>query len=461
MKSWKKQLGDELDALVPELREDVRNAPVARAQSASDLAEGKRRRALSPRTKKTLFASLATAAAAFLILFAVIASLPAALPALASSCVTVKINPEANFVTDKKGNVTHVTALNEDADLLFSDEEFFRSLTGKPLDEAVSLFVDRAAQAGYFDFNEAGGAVKLTASDAQTTKCLSSLSASLEDFFRERGAYAVVAAESVPDAQFRLSLGIPEDGSLLSQAEKVLSSFTQRIALTMTDEERSSYYRETVLLDEFRAYLQSLIREHFRDLRECAALIDKMTELNARIEEHPDNPNFLFLKDYWNVLLLADEDEFTADFLALTQEMTALLARYRAVGGSALSSKSELELRASYYEILPIDELEKLATDFTEADFDLFAEDVLDLLDSVGVDTALLRRLMQLPSDLETFFRQTMEALTECARLRFEIFREAYEQSREAISERDYREYLDRIEREFGSLNAYWDSLSQ
>ena len=110
---------------------------------------------------------------------------------------------------------------------------------------------------------------------------------------------------------------------------------------------------------------------------------------------------------------------------------------------------------------LPIDELEKLATDFTEADFDLFAEDVLDLLDSVGVDTALLRRLMQLPSDLETFFRQTMEALTECARLRFEIFREAYEQSREAISERDYREYLDRIEREFGSLNAYWDSLSQ
>ena len=400
MKSWKKQLGDELDALVPELREDVRNAPVARAQSASDLAEGKRRRALSPRTKKTLFASLATAAAAFLILFAVIASLPAALPALASACVTVKINPEANFVTDKKGNVTHVTALNEDADLLFSDEEFFRSLTGKPLDEAVSLFVDRAAQAGYFDFNEAGGAVKLTASDAQTTKCLSSLSASLEDFFREQGAYAVVAAESVPDAQFRLSLGI------------------------------------------------------------CAALIDKMTELNARIEAHPDNPNFL-LKDYWNVLHLADESEFTADFLALTQEMTALLTRYRAVGGSALSSKSELELRASYYEILPIDELEKLATDFTEADFDLFAEDVLDLLDSIGVDTALLRRLMQLPSDLETFFRQTMEALTECARLRFEIFREAYEQSREAISERDYREYLDRIEREFGSLNAYWDSLSQ
>ena len=459
MKSWKRQLNRELDRIVPELRDDVRNAPVPSVPK-SDEEKTSRRAALSPRAKRTIFASLATAAAAFLLVFAVIGILPAAQPPLASACVTVEINPEANFVTDKDGNVTHVTALNEDADLMFTDEAFFRSLTGKPLDEAVSLFVDRAAQLGFLDLNEKGGAVRLTASETQSRKSLDALSRSLADYFCGQGAYAVVATEYVPDAQFRLSLGISEDGSLNAQAEELSSSYTQRTALSMPEDQLSSYYRENYLLKELRSFLQSLIREHFRTLRECGRLIGEMSDLNAQIKAHPDNPNLIF-KDYWNVRLFADESAFTPEFGALMDEMSSLAEEYGQLSLIPLTSESELELKASYYDILPIDELEKLANDFTEADFDRFADDVLDLLDSIGLDTAFLRGLMKIPATVTEFLDQTFSFLRECAQRRLNDFREAYEAMREKITAADYEAYIDGLLTEYGSLNAYWETLGK
>ncbi len=74
----------------------------------------------------------------------------------------MEINPSVSFSTDGNGVVTGVRASNRDADVLLASKEITENLVGKNIGDAVKLYVDYAAQAGYIDLNEIGSAVRVS-----------------------------------------------------------------------------------------------------------------------------------------------------------------------------------------------------------------------------------------------------------------------------------------------------------
>ena len=132
MKSWKKRLNEEFEAAVPALSREVLNAPV---QSVKE-EEKPRAKKISP-LKKRLFFGSGFAAAALAIVFTVLGVTgvfaPPAAPKLAGGVYTLEINPAVVFVTAENGKVLSVKSLNEDADVVLSDEKTRDKLINAPI----------------------------------------------------------------------------------------------------------------------------------------------------------------------------------------------------------------------------------------------------------------------------------------------------------------------------------------
>lgn len=61
--------------------------------------------------------------------------------------LTLKVNPEFDINFDEKGNVVTVTAVNDDAKKIMTDDE---SYVGKTCEEIVTDLVKKIGDAGYF-----------------------------------------------------------------------------------------------------------------------------------------------------------------------------------------------------------------------------------------------------------------------------------------------------------------------
>ena len=169
MKSWKKRLKSELDAIVPAQPANVR-CDRAKSSSANTFS---RRPAL-----------WISAVAAVLVLAVV---LPFVLPVgqTASACVTVELNPKVAFVTEK-GVVSDSVALNEDADIVLNYDRLYEKILGLPIDEAVTLFVDYSARLGFVDMDDVA-TLRVSGGDGES---LATVANSLNDYCQKKGESA-------------------------------------------------------------------------------------------------------------------------------------------------------------------------------------------------------------------------------------------------------------------------------
>lgn len=297
MKFWKKRWKNELDEITPDLRDDVKNAPIPATEKTEN--SGGNTAVLAINRKKIIAIAAAMCA---LIICAVTLCVCLIKPAdkFNGFLITVEINPAVTMSADGNGIVTGVIASNADADIILSDESVCGKIKGRRLEDAVTFYADCAAKLGYIDLEQKGSAVRI--SGLGNDGLLEKAQASLENYFTGKGVFAVVIAESVGKEEFALRSGISAE-SYKAAAEFIMSStplFFEREAEGLSLKSLQNLYDEFIVADKLFAFVNDSLAENIKRIVKNAEDIQKLSQLYVEILAHADNPMKL-LGDYWSV----------------------------------------------------------------------------------------------------------------------------------------------------------------
>lgn len=205
MKNIKKKWEQQLDAVMPPLREDVRQAPI------SDIQKKEKRSILSlfgsPSGRRSALAG--ALALVLVVCLAVPVLRPEPVPVVTAQpgAVLVEINPSVVFSVDEQGSVVTVVAANADADVVLADEERQASYIGIPIASAVERFVEDAAYLGYLDLDEPS-AIRISSCLEGNETFDDDLQQQLQSYFRHTGAYVAVASERLDPEGFCRRAGL-------------------------------------------------------------------------------------------------------------------------------------------------------------------------------------------------------------------------------------------------------------
>lgn len=457
MKSWKKQLSEEFDRAAPVLREDIVRAPVPETKSRNPALVRKK---TAP--WKLPFgigsAGVAVLAAVFLILWAAGIFAPATRPENTRYIYTLEINPAVAFVTDEKGNVESVKALNTDADTILSDTEMQNRLRSVSLADAVCIFTDAATQAGYLN-PAAESAVRFSGSTEEKDVFLANAAEHLRRYFREKGIYALVVEDRLTADALGERVGIPASGSLAAlcgRLETLPDLFGERALDNADGETLRDLYETYIVGGQTLDFVRDELLAHLEDIVQNAQMLREMTLCSYRIMIHKDNPYFPLPADYWTVKKRGDA-EYSEEFSALMQEMAEKLTAYEQTYGVAIHSNEELREAADAYSSLSDLNLKDVFSSLTPEDFRASTGKYISILKNIGFDTGALETVLTVPATAQDYAVQFRTIQERLFLAREEKYREIYEQPRQVISAGEYEEFLRRITEEYGSPENFWN----
>lgn len=456
MKSWKKQLNEELDGAVPQLKESVKNAPiiVGNSDGGTDTVNGG---ALVKRRVKigsVCAAFLLVLALLFLCIFGVIGRNP--LPEL--FVFTYEINPAVAFITDKDGVVQSVKALNKDADVLLADENLLAELENAPLSEAAVAFTESAARLGYLDVGANENAVRLSGAE-EDSAVFNGTADSLRSYFCENGIYAAVVQDTATVSELceRAGLAETEDMSgLLASVGGLPVFYGERNVDTATTEELNAVYESYVIGTQLLELVTGKIAENVNAIISNAQAVAKIAILNYNIMLDGDNPFSPLPADYWTVRQYPDL-VYSEGFSSLMAEMENAIADYKSEFGVLLNSIEDLTSAAEAYSSLSVSDLYELLTSVTAENFVSLAEKFVDMLGNIGNDVDELKTLFNKPQTAEEYITQMRTALAELSDYREQTYSEIYGKERADLTESDYAGFISGLEEKYGSLENFWN----
>lgn len=457
MKSWKKQLNKEFDTAAPALKNDVLNAPIITAQTQeSDIQNGN----VLVKRKAGIFASCGALAIliiifAFLAIFGVFGSTPVT----DRFVFSLEVNPAVSFVTDKDGNVKSVNALNEDADVILSDESTLDKLKNVPLSEAVVTYTDCAAKLGYLDLSATENAVRLSSSTETDKALLASTSDSLRSYFKTNGIFAVVVEDVITVNELSTRLGVEVKSNLTeltASLENLSVRYGERIETDASAEKIKSYYETYILGAQTLEYVQGELLGNVEKIISNAQMLSQMGLCSYNIMTHKDNPFNPIPADYWTVKNYNGAD-YGAEFAALMDEMGALLTEYENKFGVSIGNITDLTSAVAAYSSLAGIDFEELFSSLTVNDFRTSAAKYVGMLKNIGNDVSGLEALLSVPQTAQEYVAQLQTALQQLHGSRTEQYKGIYEQERGEISETEYNDFVNSIVREYGSLENFWN----
>ncbi len=375
------------------------------------------------------------------------------------SVVLMEINPSVYILTDGDDRVVGVTALNRDGDLLLADSAFTDSLNGKTASDAVVLLADRAFSMGFVK-EDGTNAVRLSVAGdtnayAEETERL--LLESLVGYFCKKGIWTPVLTRTTELSEF----GSGSASETVAEMAARPTTRTEEIANDVAEEDVKENYRGAFLsfIGEITDYIEQTARGK-------KTLLAEIAELDDAIKRHEDNPGIIFSRDYWS--LCDSGKEYTPAFAALMARMEEKLSLYDRVYGQALSSLS-FDLLSVWYESLDLAELRKdldSVERIAETLGDFF--DVSLLTNLICDDDALEEQIervvdsvKKIPSSVKEYVDSVMTMLNRSAELAREKNRAVYETAREPISVSDYEEKMRSLEKQYGSLENFWNSFNK
>ncbi len=457
MKSWKKQLIKEFDAAAPALKDEVLNAPiVTERDEATDMRNGN----VLVKRKIGLFASCGAAAVLIIVLaFLGIFGVFGQKNGVDGFVFSLEINPAVAFVTDKDGKVKSVNALNEDADVILSDETTLGKLKNVPLSEAVVTYTDCAARLGYLDLSADKNAVRLSSSTETDKALLESASDGLRGYFKTNGIFAVVVEDTVAvdELSERLGVKITSDLSELTDSlEKLSVRFGERIGENASVEKLQSFYETYIIGSQTLGYVRDELLGNVEKIVSNAQMLSQMEICSYNIMMHGDNPFNPLPADYWTVKKYPNA-EYGAEFAALMDEMSGLLAEYENEFGVSIESISDLTAAADAYSSLSDIDFEELFSSLTVNDFKTSADKYVGMLKNIGCDVADLETLLSAPQTAQEYFAQLQTTLNRLYNSRTEMYKDIYGQERAEISETEYNGFVNGVIKEYGSLENFWN----
>lgn len=460
MKSWKKRLNEEFEAAVPALSREVLNAPV---QSVKE-EEKPRAKKISP-LKKRLFFGSGFAAAALAIVFTVLGVTgvfaPPAAPKLAGGVYTLEINPAVVFVTAENGKVLSVKSLNEDADVVLSDEKTRDKLINAPINEAVVAYTDAVVKAGYIDITKRENAVKLSYVEWVDEDRLNSVTKSLQDYFKQKGVYAAIVEKSLTGRELCEKVGVAvtnKTDELLDELESLSAFFADRSVKNATTEELQNLYNEYIVGKSTLEYVKKELISRISDIAEGALLLKEIGVCNAKIFTSIYNPGLIIPYDYWRVKSTPNLT-YKEEFAALIKEMDGLIDEYEQKFGKKIATSDEYNAVRDAFSAFQDVNIKDFLTSLTVADFRSSLGKYITVLKNIGYDTSALETIINAPQTAEEYFGQLRVVMRQTLLSREKGFENVYSAPREQISATDYDDYISEIIAKYGSLEKFWENL--
>lgn len=439
MKNWKKTLKNELDQIVPELREDVKNAPIIVDRQYKPTAKEKILSFFSPKNKKVFSAALSFA----LVFVFCLVMIPLFNIPTTENVVIVEINPKVALVVDEKGVVTEVSSLNVDSDVILQSKDNIEIIKGKTIGEAVKNLTDVAFKLGYLKEN---GAVKISA--LENSQVITSAIESVESYFCEKGLLAVVFSQEITKEQL-----VEKIGFLDSTVEDVIKTVKQTQLFSKREankEKLKELYDDMVDLPNLSNGIKLELNKSEHGFRQYKELVLEIEQLNEIIVNSNENPGVPGLNDYWSIKSGYFIGTISDTFKALIDQMEELLNEYTQKYGKSIESWLDFHSVKAEMEIV-----EGL---FESADDELIqgAGGIINILKMLGSDVDYLANLFIAPDSFEDYISKTGDYY----QLRIENNRTEYDKEREEISPEVYLNNINRIILEYGDLETYWQSIS-
>ena len=459
MKSWKKRLNEEFEAAVPALSREVLNAPV---QSVKE-EEKPRAKKISPLKKRLFFGS--GFAAALAIVFTVLGVTgvfaPPAAPKLAGGVYTLEINPAVVFVTAENGKVLSVKSLNEDADVVLSDEKTRDKLINAPINEAVVAYTDAVVKAGYIDITKRENAVKLSYVEWVDEDRLNSVTESLQDYFKQKGVYAAIVEKFLTKRELCEKVGVAvtnKTDELLDELKGLSAFFADRSVKNASTEELQNLYNEYIVGKSTLEYVKKELISRISDIAEGALLLKEIGICNAKIFTSIYNPGLIINYDYWRIKSTPNLT-YNEEFAALIKEMDGLIDEYEQKFGKKIATLDEYNAVRDAFSAFQDVNIKDFLTSLTVADFRSSLGKYITVLKNIGYDTSALETIINAPQTAEEYFGQLRVVMRQTLLSREKGFENVYSAPREQISATDYDDYISEIIAKYGSLENFWENL--
>lgn len=457
MKSWKKRWQDELDAAVPALRDDIKNMPIPKQERVEHVVFAE---AAPPKqawytqlfsTPRRMVSCLSACALALTMVGTSLYFIfreDAPLTATAE-VISVEVNPQAMFSVDENGAVTAVVALNNDADIVLSENRYLE-MEGKTVEEAVTLFVDYTAQLGFLDL-ENPDAVRIT-SCAENGR-LEDVGENLKTYFKDMGSYIAVAEETLDMEAFcqRVNMEVIDTvENLKKSVERIPALSFEREAEGKTAADLQAAYRENIPMEAVKEMFASTISEGVEKIETLEAI----GALSDEILYHEDNPGFLLDRDYWSI----QNKQIPPTMSEIMAQMQEKLLAYERNYGVKIESLADLTTELLKCSTTALQTLTDALLNYTIELFEQNFTMVVGILETLGIDTTKLQTFYELPNTIEEY----RQKIADYTKTRYEDLKEKnlaiYETERAALSEADYEKYLNDLIAEYGSLSQYFEN---
>ena len=405
------------------------------------------------------------AAAALAIVFTVLGVTgvfaPPAAPKLAGGVYTLEINPAVVFVTAENGKVLSVKSLNEDADVVLSDEKTRDKLINAPISEAVVAYTDAVVKAGYIDITKRENAVKLSYVEWVDEDRLNSVTESLQDYFKQKGVYAAIVEKFLTKRELCEKVGVAvtnKTDELFNELESLSAFFADRSVKNATTEELQNLYNEYIVGKSTLEYVKKELISRISDIAEGALLLKEIGVCNAKIFTSIYNPGLIINYDYWRIKSTPNLT-YNEEFAALIKEMDGLIDEYEQKFGKKIATLDEYNAVRDAFSAFQDVNIKDFLTSLTVADFRSSLGKYITVLKNIGYDTSALETIINAPQTAEEYFGQLRVVMRQTLLSREEGFENVYSAPREQISATDYDDYISEIIAKYGSLENFWENL--
>lgn len=422
-----------LDKKTPKLTKKILSTPINTQDNS--LPETDKKTSLSfgknvaaAKNRKTIFTWVSVAASVLVVVivasvcgvyFTNLSNQPVV--TLETTCYEVDINPSVLITADKDGNVIHIAAQNEDADIVLSGKAF-DNYTDMNAEECMQTFILESAKLGFIDCTSKDNKIKVSVISGEKSSKVNRLAkqtaSNLQNYLKEIDIFGIVSATTYAVEEFVNGKGWQYVGDKID-------SYLEDI------EKEFIYYRAGSIGGGALNDILSEVDAFVERLENINALLDRLDELNTEIENESG-------KNYWDCKLIEDSiiwggslSDNTKQLIAQADEVRKQLLEYDITVSSILA----LDAYLIKYNI--IEDIRNLLAEIKDG----IAESVIInvILDYVNlIDSELYTKIKD---ELITLYNEVVAVLESLREERIEKFGSIFD-SRPEISDNEYDEWF-------------------
>lgn len=457
MKSWKKQLNTEIDSLVPPLSEKVKNAPIDTLDIKTNINRN------NTKTKKWIgFGSIFATAVASIVLVCLAVFGVFSNPNTTNNnyIFTLDINPSVAFVTDEDGLVKSIKSLNEDADVILSDETELEKMININLKDSIVIYIDNATKLGFLDASKQENAIKLSSNSETNNEIFDNVTNSIETYFKDNGIYAVVVKNTLSIKELCDKIGISNETDIktideLTEKINDLSVFyKENINNNATIDDIKNFYNNYILNNDLIEIVKTDLVSNINLIVENEEMLSEISNLYRQILlESPS----IFI-DYWTLEKQSDKSEFSSTLLSLMNNMSTILDSYKTKFSKEISSFNDLQTAINAYSPFIGQDLNDTINNLSLTSFIMNKDNFIDILKNIGLDISSLENVLKIPTSISEYLEQVQLTSDLLRNFRINKYHDIFTQNREKISDTDYENFIENIITKYGSLENYWNN---